>query len=121
MVDTINSVAASAGRDPDVSAVGQIRRGSSLAKSTPPAKAAEATRSVAGGDVLGVVEELNAYTSKIGSTRITFVVDAETGKSVVEVRDKETGELIRQVPPEELLRLISNLKGATGLIFSGSA
>lgn len=121
MVDTIHSVAASAGRDPEANAAGQVKRGNSSGASGAPTNATEAIRPEAGGDVSRVVEELNAYARKIGSTRITFVVDAATGRSVVQVRDKETGELIRQVPPTDLLRLISKLKGATGFIFSGKA
>ena len=118
MVDTIHSVAASAGRDPDVSKVGQIKRGQPSEKDAPTKKSVAAVRSLPAGDLSRVVEELNVFASKIATTRITFQVDAVTGESVVQVVDKETGEVIRQVPPKELLRLASQLKGATGLIFS---
>ena len=120
MVDTIHSVAASAGRDPGASKVGTVRRENAPVKSALPQKGADA-RPVDDSEVLRVVEELNALASRIASTTITFEVDVFTGESVVQVRDKETGEVIRQVPPEELLQLVSELKGATGLIFGREA
>ena len=120
MVDTIQSVVASAGRDPEASKVGTIRRENAPPKSTSPQKVA-GERPVVDSEVLRVVEELNAFVSRIASTTITFEVDLFTGESVVQVRDKETGEVIRQVPPKELLRLAADIKGATGLIFSREA
>src|SRR5256885_8764052 len=40
---------------------------------------------------------------------LDFSVDAATGARVVRILDKETGELIRQVPPEELLQVMTTL------------
>lgn len=120
MVDTIQSVAASAGRNPETSKAGQVRSENAPVKSAPPQKVAGAPP-VDDSEVLRVVEELNTLASSIASTTITFEVDIYTGESVVQVRDKETGEVIRQVPPKELLRLVSRLRGATGLIFSREA
>ncbi|MDH5434129.1 MAG: flagellar protein FlaG [Gammaproteobacteria bacterium] len=42
--------------------------------------------------------------------RLSFKIDDELGKTVVRVFDKETEELIRQFPPEELLTLSKRLK-----------
>lgn len=45
-------------------------------------------------------------------------MDEETGRSVVRVVNKETGEVIRQIPPEELLTLVARMRQLSGLIFS---
>lgn len=44
------------------------------------------------------------------SRRLQFQVDESVGVTVVSVIDKETDELIRQFPPEELLNLSRRLK-----------
>jgi len=42
--------------------------------------------------------------------RLSFQVDDDSGKTVVKVFDRETEELIRQFPPEELLALSKRLR-----------
>ena len=121
MVDSIHSVATSAGHNPEGTRASQARSENRAAKSSRDVKSAAPAKSEASGNVEQVVEELNALAGKIASTRISFEVDVFTGKSVVHVVDRETGELIRQVPPKELLHLASNLKDATGLIFNEEA
>jgi flagellar protein FlaG len=39
---------------------------------------------------------------------ITWTTNEATGLLVVQVKDKSTGEVLRQIPPEEILREISN-------------
>lgn len=51
-----------------------------------------------------IAERLQSYLRSV-SRSLEFRVDAETGRTVVSVRDAETGELIRQIPSEEVLRL----------------
>jgi flagellar protein FlaG len=43
---------------------------------------------------------------------LSFEVDGPTGRMVISVRDPATGELIRQVPSEEALRIARNLDRA---------
>lgn len=46
--------------------------------------------------------------------RLKIEVDAETEQVVVKVVQRESGEVIRQIPPEDLLQIekyLSNLKG----------
>jgi uncharacterized FlaG/YvyC family protein len=49
---------------------------------------------------------------------LQFAVDTQTGQRVVQVIDKETGELIRQVPPEELLNVMQSLRALKGVLLS---
>jgi flagellar protein FlaG len=41
--------------------------------------------------------------------------DAEIGRVVVQVRDSQTGEVVRQIPSEEWVRVLKRLHGAKGL------
>jgi flagellar protein FlaG len=49
---------------------------------------------------------------------LEFRVDQDSGRTIVTVKDKSTGEVVRQIPSEEVLRLAHNLggKGRTGLL-----
>ncbi|MET0534939.1 MAG: flagellar protein FlaG [Steroidobacter sp.] len=56
------------------------------------------------------MESMNRY--------LEFRVDQDSGRTVVTVKDKTTGDVVRQIPTEEVLRLAHNLggKGRTGLL-----
>ncbi|KJV05955.1 hypothetical protein VZ94_14535 [Methylocucumis oryzae] len=50
-----------------------------------------------------------------------FSVSENTGKMVIEIKDETTGELIRQIPSEEILQLEKKLDEVQGLLFSRKA
>jgi len=57
---------------------------------------------------------------KIGlvfNRKLQFVVDHSSNQVIIKVIDKETDKVIKEIPPEELQRLHSNLKEAIGLLF----
>ena len=51
-------------------------------------------------DLEALAAELNLASQSIGRD-LRFEVDMENGQSVIQVLDRETGELIRQIPPEK--------------------
>ncbi len=53
--------------------------------------------------------------------RLKIEVDDETDRIVVKVIKEESGEVIRQFPPEELLALQKYLAGSTGLLLQERA
>ncbi|WP_203530670.1 flagellar protein FlaG [Thermaerobacter sp. PB12/4term] len=48
------------------------------------------------------------------SYQLQFHVDDATGRVVAEVVDRETGEIVRQVPPEHVLRIAMYVKMLLG-------
>lgn len=54
-------------------------------------------------------------------TQLEFSVHEESDKIVVKIFDKESGELIRQVPSEEMLALQDKMRDLTGLLFDEKA
>jgi len=42
--------------------------------------------------------------------KLDFSIDSGTEKVVVQVIDQESGEVVRQVPPQEMLRIAAHLK-----------
>lgn len=55
------------------------------------------------------VTEINEYVQSV-QRDLHFSVDEDSGLTVVRVRDKESGELIRQIPEDIFLSLAQNLK-----------
>lgn len=68
------------------------------------------------------LEKAVEYTNKLAKSlnrRLNFSVDKSTGELVVKVIDVDTDEVIRQIPPEEMLRLIARFDQTNALIFDG--
>jgi flagellar protein FlaG len=55
------------------------------------------------------VTEINDYVQSV-QRDLQFFVDEDSGVTVVRVRDKETGDLIRQIPEDIFLNLAQKLK-----------
>ena len=56
-------------------------------------------------------EQLQAF-----DARLVFRVDDASGKLVAEVRDRETDELLRQIPPEYMMRIARVITEYLGLL-----
>tara|TARA_B100000795_G_scaffold105892_1_gene78130 strand:+ start:287 stop:676 length:390 start_codon:yes stop_codon:yes gene_type:complete len=69
-------------------------------------------------------KELEAKISELNEAMVSrnqdvlFSTDAATGKDVVRVSNKSTGELIRQMPSVEALKAMQNIDQMMGLIFN---
>ncbi len=70
-------------------------------------------------EALAVAESLEAYMD-ILKTSIGFSINEPTNRIVVTVTNKDTDEIIRQIPAEEMLELQEKMKELTGIIFSKS-
>ncbi|NDY42566.1 flagellar protein FlaG [Dissulfurirhabdus thermomarina] len=57
-----------------------------------------------GDEVRQVVDQIR-QDLRVLDTRIAFDIDEASGEPVVRVLDRETNEVLRQIPPEELLKL----------------
>jgi len=55
--------------------------------------------------------------SLVFNKKLQFVVDHNSNDVIVKVIDKETDKVVKELPPEELQRLHSNLKEAIGFLF----
>ena len=55
------------------------------------------------------------------SISLNFAVDEEAGRTVITVIDKNTEKPIRQIPPDEILALIRNIRKMQGTLFDTEA
>ena len=71
------------------------------------------------------VKNVSGYIQNI-TRQLNFSVDEELGRTVVTISDENTGELIRQIPSEDMLTLAKTLheikeRTTKGLLFRGDA
>lgn len=66
------------------------------------------------------VSNLEDFTQSIQRS-LSFSINEHTGRTVVEVTDKATGEVIRQLPSEDALRLAESLEEMRSLLFTAQA
>jgi flagellar protein FlaG len=52
---------------------------------------------------------------------VSISQDSESGKEVIKVRNEQTGEVIRQMPTEEMLAFMRNLTKMLGAFFDKSS
>ena len=61
------------------------------------------------GGAIGKAEEIHRVLDLL-NVRLAFSVDKDSGKMVIQIVDNRSGEVIRQIPPEERLRLMMHIK-----------
>lgn len=66
-------------------------------------------------DVVKSAEKLNKAVDAFG-VQVRFEVHEETGRMVVKVVDRASGELIRQIPPEQILKISAEMEKLVGLL-----
>lgn len=65
-----------------------------------------------------IVEQMNDFISSINKG-LSFRVDEESGRDVVTIYEAETGDIIRQIPDEEMLVILRRLREQTARYSSG--
>ncbi len=69
--------------------------------------------------VAEAVQWLNQHLEKLGRS-IGFSVDNVAGRNVVTVRDKSSGEVVRQFPDEAILRVAHSIETLKGVLYNDS-
>lgn len=66
------------------------------------------------------VANIEGFVQKI-TRDLNFSLDDSTGRMVIKVTDRASGDVVRQIPSEEALRLAENLEQVRSLLFSAEA
>lgn len=72
------------------------------------------------GEVKSAVAEIEKFLKET-RRNLEFSTDEESGKIVVKVIASESGELIRQIPSEEALRIAHSLSDVKSVLFDAKA
>ena len=66
------------------------------------------------------VEKVREVFQKV-EPRLQFEVDPDLHRVIVKIMNGESGEVIRQIPPQEVLDLARNFQASTGLLLKQQA
>ena len=70
--------------------------------------------------VADAVKDMNEFLQMVRRT-LVFTVDEDSGRTVVQIKDADTNQVIRQIPPENMLKLAKEMDKFKGLIFEEKA
>ncbi|MEA1899942.1 MAG: flagellar protein FlaG [Thermodesulfobacteriota bacterium] len=64
-----------------------------------------------------LLDELEHNINTIHNVGLEFSMHEESGRSIIKVVEKDTGDLIRQIPPDDVLDLIIRMGDVLGILF----
>ena len=67
------------------------------------------------------VAKVKVQIQAISSNSLDFAIDDSSGKTIVRVTDRESGELIRQIPSQEMLEIARSLDRLQGILVKQKA
>lgn len=76
----------------------------------------EPRRELVGPLARRVLEDSGIAPKELGRFRVQLEIDEGTGRVIAEIRDKDTGELVDEVPSRKVLRQAAMLREAIGMI-----
>lgn len=68
-------------------------------------------------EVLEVVQRANEALSS-NQSNLKFLVDSDNGQPIVQIVDKETQEVLRQIPSVEMLKIAKSIEKMQGVLLS---
>lgn len=98
---------------PMTTAAAEKQRLDRVLQQLPVVRQSEAQREIKKDELVKPVQQINEVMNNYG---IHFEMNDEAGKMVIKVVSQETGELIRQIPNEEVLRIAQHLHEMSGLL-----
>ncbi|WP_323846722.1 flagellar protein FlaG [Microbulbifer magnicolonia] len=73
------------------------------------------TRAASGEELVKAVQQVNEALRNYG---VQFETSEDSGRVIIRLVDRESGELIRQIPPEEALNAAQRLEEVRGRLLS---
>ncbi|MAV15541.1 MAG: hypothetical protein CMG08_01865 [Candidatus Marinimicrobia bacterium] len=67
--------------------------------------------------ISNLVSSVNQYVDAVSNNKVGFHYDQQNERHIVLVKDKDTNEIIREIPPKEMVDLLKNLEDITGIIY----
>lgn len=72
------------------------------------------------GRLKTAVQEIEKFVQSV-KRNLEFSIDETSGKVIVKVIASDSGEIVRQIPSEEVLKLANSLNDASSLLFRAEA
>lgn len=102
-------------------AIGAPSRSAAVTGPSGDLKATETVNQIGEASLETLGEQLEKLNAELQSFGIEFEISEEDQRLVTRVVDRESGELIRQIPSEEVLRMARSLDKSNGLLLKTTA
>lgn len=78
---------------------------------------AKSSAAMSGKEMNNAIQKVDELFMQYTNRELNFEEDKETGKMVIRILDRDSGEVIRQIPPQQFLDMIANFaKMSNGLL-----
>ena len=98
---------------PAATAAAEQQRPDRVLQQLPAVRQSEAQKELKREDLVKPIQQVNEVMNNYG---IHFELNDEHGKIVIKVINQESGDVIRQIPAEEVLRIAAHLHEVSGLL-----
>jgi len=71
-------------------------------------------------EISNAVKDINNF-FQMAQRSLGFSMDEASGHMVMQIKDTKTNEVIRQIPGEDVLKLVKRLDDVTGVLFKAQA
>ena len=71
-------------------------------------------------DLQKVVKEVKEF-ARTFTTKLSFAVDPGSKEALIFVTEKETGKIIRQIPPEDIQKMQARMNEIVGILYNRRA
>lgn len=116
---TVHSVAQATKPAPVQAAINKGMDRDRLSQKKAPAETQPANPSeMTAANTSELVNQVNQFVDRF-STKVAFSFDPDSKEAQIVVTEKETGKVIRQIPPKEMLQLKKKMQEIAGIIFNG--
>lgn len=80
----------------------------------------EQVEDIGANEVKDAAEKLSTFLEVLSDRALSITIDEELSTIVVKIIDKETSEVIRQIPEEEMLSIVKRMQGIAQELFGDS-
>lgn len=98
----------------------QGQRASTDAAEPVPGQSPEAPPTIGKHELSEAVEQVQREFHPV-APHLQFQIDQELDRVIVRIVNAQSGEMIRQIPPDEVIRLAKSLKQTTGVLLTRQA
>ena len=88
---------------------------------TLPGQSSQASAVPERANVEQAVAKVKVQIQAISNNSLDFAIDDSSGKTIVRVTDRESGELIRQIPSQEMLEIARSMDRLQGILVKQKA
>ena len=80
-------------------------------------KAVESVQTLSSTELSALAEDAQKNIDIIHNVKLQFTVNKDSGRVVITVTDEATGEVVREIPPSELVKFADKFDEMVGMIF----